>query len=104
MHNHVNSLLSGVIYIDVDEKTGGITFIKNNYDNFPPVLNFEYTERNVVNSSHYTIYPKNKDICIFPSSLEHAVNINNSTKTRYSLVFTAFVRGKFGRGQSELSV
>ena len=91
-HNHVNSVFSGVFYIDVTEESPGLTFI--NHRN--PM--FHITPRNFNNfNCQRGILKVNKgDVVIFPSELFHEVSTNRTPTKRISLAFNSFIRGSIG--------
>jgi len=96
-HNHSNSLISGVYYIDTTPEDS-ITFISNNNDTITnnPTLQIDVSTYNVTNSNIWTVPVKNNDIIFFPSTLFHEVSPNNSNKNRISLSFNVFVKGTLG--------
>lgn len=72
-HTHSNSLVSGVFYINCDEKFDNIKFLNDKHQ----TINLEVKEFNLWNSSTWTFPIKNKQIILFPSSLDHMVEIKN---------------------------
>ena len=96
-HNHSNSLISGVYYIDTTPEDS-ITFISNNNDTITnnSTLQIDVSEFNITNSNMWTVPVKNNDIIFFPSTLFHEVSPNNSSKNRISLSFNVFVKGTLG--------
>jgi len=105
-HYHPNSLLSGCLYLQVEEDTGDLVFQKeSNFMNlFPPVIDMEYTEWNIYNSKEWGLHPKNNMLTIFPSQLKHYVNSNMGDSVRYCLAFNVFVRGELGKTISRLNL
>ena len=100
LHNHNNSILSGVYYIDVEDSLPLITFNKMQ---LPFLLNFIPKEFTLFNSTEWSIPVENGSLVIFPSTLYHYVKPNTSNKTRLSLAFNTFVKGNIGFNQgSEL--
>lgn len=92
-HAHPNSLVSGVLYLNCDEKFDKIIFFKNNsYNTIQP----EYKNFNLWNSDTWYIPVKTGDIIMFPSSLTHMVETKEGNNTRVSLAFNVFVKGSFG--------
>ena len=102
-HIHINSLLSGILYIDVDDKSGDLVFQKeNNYPNlFPPAINVPVKERNIFNSKSWSFTPTVGQIFIFPSTLSHSVNNSMSDNFRYCIAFNLFPTGSFGIEEPE---
>lgn len=97
MHKHHNSLLSGVLYIDVVEGIDTITFLD---ERSKGILFFDVDEYNTHNSETWWIPIKSGDIVIFPSSLFHQVEMTNGKKTRISLSFNTFVKGHIGNNMN----
>jgi len=97
-HEHSNSYISGIVYLDVFENSGNLIFKKeNNWTNiFPKVPLIDFEEYNEINSTTWTYVPKNGDIYLFPSFLKHRVEKNLNKKNRYSLAFNFLPSGKFG--------
>lgn len=96
-HNHSNSIISGVYYIDTtDDST--ITFLSQNTSNITnnPTLTLDVNNYNLANSSSWQVPVTNNDIIYFPSTTLHEVSPNTSTKNRISLAFNCFVKGSFG--------
>lgn len=97
-HDHVNSLISGVYYIECPMNSGNIVFHKDkSFTNlFPRTLAFEYSEWVPWNCEAWSITPNEGDIILFPSTITHSVLANQSYSPRYSLAFNIFPRGKLG--------
>jgi uncharacterized protein (TIGR02466 family) len=92
LHNHPNSFLSGVFYIQVDPINDSITF--NKELNF--LFSVPFTEPNMFNSNAWDYKPKNGDLLIFPSNLLHEVPIKKTDGTRISISFNTFIKGSIG--------
>jgi len=91
-HSHPNSLVSGVFYINSDEKFDKIKFFKDEYK----TINLEVKEYNIFNSNSWWFSVKTGDIILFPSSLSHMVETKDGDNTRVSLAFNVFIKGKIG--------
>lgn len=91
-HDHPQSLVSGVLYINADKDFDKIKFFKNDYEFFRPRIK----EFNLFNSSSWWFAVKTGDIILFPSSLTHDVEIKKGDNTRISLAFNTFVKGVIG--------
>jgi uncharacterized protein (TIGR02466 family) len=94
-HQHPNSLVSGVFYINADEKLDKIKFFKEDYQ----PIKLEIKEYNLFNSSSWWFTVKTGDIVLFPSSLTHMVETKEGDNTRVSLAFNVFVEGKIGNNK-----
>jgi uncharacterized protein (TIGR02466 family) len=87
-HAHANSIISGLIYLDVSDDCPPIVFKDPRaYRNF--VL---YTQGKKLNdieslSPNYVVKPKTGMILMWPSWMEHEVPISNSINPRTTLVF-----------------
>ncbi len=93
IHNHSNSIFSGVYYIDVEDTVPLITF---NRMQPPFLLNFIPKEFTIFNAMEWSIPVENNSLIIFPSTLYHYVKPNLQKKTRVSIVFNSFVKGNIG--------
>ena len=91
-HEHPNSFVSGVLYIQANNTKDKIYFYKNGYQQikFPP------SEWNVWNSDSWWFDVGTCDLVLFPSSLTHMVQTVESDQTRISLAFNTFPVGNVG--------
>lgn len=106
-HFHSNSLVSGVLYLKVNPKSGAICFHKaTDYINvFPNLICIDYGPQTDYNAKTVATTPKPFDIILFPSVLTHSVLANESGEDRYSLAFNVFCKGTTGAGgNSELTL
>jgi uncharacterized protein (TIGR02466 family) len=105
-HMHGNSVLSGVVYLQTDDKSGKITFYKaDGYSNlFTSTVVIPINEWNIYNSENWAVQPHSNSILLFPSTLRHSVEENQSSEDRLSLAFNCFVRGTFGSYGSKLII
>ena len=103
-HDHTNSVISGVLYLDCDEHSGNIVFHRSTYwqNLFPRNTWIEFEDYKPHNSSEWKILPKPGDILFFPSQLVHSVEQNKSQMERYALAFNFYPRGKLGNGDCEV--
>tara|TARA_R110000822_G_scaffold33411_2_gene95261 strand:- start:27 stop:626 length:600 start_codon:yes stop_codon:yes gene_type:complete len=91
-HNHPNSLVSGILYLNANEKFDKVEFYKDDYNMIKPeIKNF-----NFFNSESWWLPVKTGQIMLFPSSLSHSVSIKKGTNTRVSLAFNVFIKGGVG--------
>ena len=95
-HQHPNSLVSGVFYINCDDKFDKIKFFKDGYKTIKP----EIKDWNIWNSESWWFPVKTGDIIMFPSSLTHMVETKEGTNTRISLAFNVFIKGTVGINKS----
>jgi len=96
-HQHPNSLVSGVLYIDSDEKFDKIYFYK---DNIYKTIKPQTKDWNLWNSESWWFPVKTGDIIMFPSSLTHMVETKQGTNTRISLAFNVFIKGTIGNNKN----
>ncbi len=91
-HQHQNSFISGVLYLNVNEHSGSITF----EDFRDQQIKVPCTEYNLLNGKAYTVNPVNGLILLFPSKLWHVVGKNKSKQKRNSLAFNVMPVGTVG--------
>lgn len=97
-HNHPNSLLSGVVYLNVPVDSGnhaGINFETDHH--IFKGFNFEYhsNKPNKYNVRTTYVPVKTGDIILFPSWIDHYVTPNESeTDSRKIISFNTFLKGK----------
>ena len=92
IHEHPNSLISGVLYINADEKYDKIKFHDKQYNCFK-ITPKDY---NMYNSNSWWFPVKKTDLVLFPSSTTHSVENKEGDNTRVSLAFNVFVKGILG--------
>ena len=98
-HKHVNSIISSVIFIKGEMCP--ITFYNSERNLFGNLLSFEdFTAPNENNNSRVYFNNQNGKLFLFPSTLMHSVERNNSDVERISLSFNTFIRGKLGSDSS----
>ena len=59
-------------------------------------IRIPYTESNIFNLESYVITPVENQLVLFPSTLQHSVDINMSENERYAISFNVFPIGKLG--------
>jgi len=91
-HAHPNSLVSGVFYINCDEKHDKIKFFNDKYS----TIKLEIKDWNIWNSETWWFSVKTGDVILFPSSLTHMVETKQGDNTRISLAFNVFIKGTVG--------
>jgi uncharacterized protein (TIGR02466 family) len=101
-HEHPNSYLSAVFYINADKTYDKIKFYKMGYQTILPTVR----EYNYYNSLAWSFPVETLDIVIFPSYLSHCVEFKKGKNTRTSLAFNIFIKGKVGseRALTELTI
>jgi uncharacterized protein (TIGR02466 family) len=92
-HEHPNSMLSGVFYINADKNNDKINF----YDRTYRQIFLEVEKYNQFNSSNWWFAVESGQIILFPSSLTHMVETKKGNNTRISLAFNVFVKGTLGK-------
>jgi len=95
-HEHPNSLVSGVFYINANKDNDRIKFFKKEYQQ----IKFEIKEYNIYNSLSWWLPVETSQVILFPSSLTHSVEVKQGTNTRISLAFNVFIKGIFGNDVS----
>ena len=90
-HIHVNSIVSGVIYLSPNPSP---FMVFRKQDNYPlrPLI----SKMTPYNSPMRSIDVEQGDIILFPSQTPHGVNVNNTRETRISLAFNTFYKGVLG--------
>jgi uncharacterized protein (TIGR02466 family) len=97
-HIHHNSLISGVLYLNVPEASADLVFHRDvlTLIPFPPALDLDMDSFNIYNCKSWGHKPKTNEICLFPSVVSHSVEFNHSDEERSCLSFNVFVRGNIG--------
>lgn len=91
-HEHPNSFISGVFYVNADKAKDKIYFYKNGYQQLKlPTENY-----NLYNSDSWWFEVGTCDLVLFPSSLTHMVQTTDSEDTRISIAFNTFLKGYVG--------
>ena len=99
-HNHANSIISGVFYIQT-LKNDFIALHDPNYfaKSFMYIIPETHHE---YNTNVYQMPVKALDLILFPSWMEHEVRPTKTTENRVSLSFNTFIEGFVGQ-REELS-
>jgi uncharacterized protein (TIGR02466 family) len=95
-HQHPNSLVSGVFYINCHKEHDKIKFFNESYK----TLKLEIKDWNLWNSESWWFTVKTGDVILFPSSLTHMVETKQGDNTRISLAFNVFIKGTIGNNKS----
>ena len=92
-HEHPNSVVSGVLYLDTDKKADQIVFSHPiRYQQIQP----DVGKFNMWNSDSWWIPVETGELFMFPSSLTHQVVTKKGNNTRISLAFNTFYKGTLG--------
>ncbi|MBI91029.1 MAG: hypothetical protein CMQ48_03790 [Gammaproteobacteria bacterium] len=91
-HTHPNSVVSGVLYVNV-ARNDGINFYRNEENLW---FELEPSETNYYNSYKIHVATKVGDLVLFPSSVKHGVNKVTEDIKRVSLSFNTFFSGEMG--------
>jgi uncharacterized protein (TIGR02466 family) len=91
-HEHPNSVVSGVLYINSNEQHDKIKFFKNKYNQ----ISFMHKELNLFNCGTWFFPVHTGMLLLFPSSLTHRVDFKEGDNLRTSLAFNTFVKGAIG--------
>ena len=95
-HVHPNSIISGVMYFQINEKLPPISFSKERQDG----VKLDPIKYNHMNSESFMLPCKTGELILFPSSLKHSVPINQSEEDRISVSFNTFCIDAIGSEQS----
>ena len=81
-HTHPDSIISGALYLNVDENSSSLYFVNPNP--YSEYLAYFYNPEKLSYLNFKTIYlkPKNGDLILFPSWLKHGSEDINQTKYR----------------------
>ena len=101
IHNHTNSIISGVWYIS-SPKNSGKLLVYNEKMLFGKFLEFPVEKFNEFNSSFRGFTPQKGDLILFPSDLKHDVTPNKSDEERFSLAFNYMLRGDLKSGANTI--
>lgn len=92
IHYHYNSIISGTFYLSAGENDNIVFHRKAELS----LLAMKRSSFNIWNSDLWKVQVKNNTIVLFPSSLYHSVDKNESDYERVSIAFNVFARGEFG--------
>lgn len=105
-HIHHNSLISGVLYLQVSESSGELVFHRDIYSivPFPAALDLDMDSFNLYNCKSWGHKPQVNDICLFPSAVMHSADLNQSGEERCCLAFNLFARGELIGSDHKLTI
>lgn len=101
-HSHLNSIASAVFYLQVPPDSGKFLAFAPMYRNL--MIRDNLVENNQWNSDYYYYEPQQYQLYLFPSTMQHSVEPNNSNLSRISLSFNTFYRTKIGSEAHELDI
>ena len=91
-HEHPNSFISGVFYVQAQKDIDKIFFYKNGYQQIKlPSDNY-----NLYNSDSWWLGVETGQLILFPSHLTHMVQTVETDETRISISFNTFLKGYIG--------
>ena len=99
-HEHPNSFISGVFYVNAIKNEDMIKF----YKDFLPMYQINHNQPNNYNSGDVTILVETGDLVLFPSNFQHNVPPTTSKETRISISFNTFIRGNLGDEDSSTAL
>lgn len=105
-HVHVNSMFSGVVYLEVPKDSGDIIFsIPSMIPTYATnTVNLDIVDSNIYNMREFPITPEKGMILIFPSHIPHYVTHSKALTHRYSVAFNYFLKGSVGYDESRLTL
>ena len=95
-HVHPNSIVSGVMYFQINEKSPPISFSKSIQDG----MKLDPIKYNHINSESFMLPCKAGELILFPSSLKHSVPTNQGEEDRISVSFNTFSIDTLGSEQA----
>lgn len=101
-HEHRNSWISGVLYINGGPKWG--PFAIHAPLDYRPAILVSPDEFNEYNTQVYEIEPVPGRLILFQSNLRHRIFWHHGDSARYSLAFNTYPVGLFGNRDSVVSV
>jgi uncharacterized protein (TIGR02466 family) len=94
-HEHPNSFISGVFYVQTQKDIDKIYFYKSGYQQIKlPTDNY-----NLYNSESWWLGVQTGQLILFPSYLTHMVQTVQTDETRISISFNTFLKGYIGDDQ-----
>lgn len=105
-HAHSNSLVSGSLYFaPLPDPPARVIFDKHiMYQRLE--LNPAPEKQNIYNTPVNVVTPKQGEVLLFPSEINHLVESNQSSEDRWAIAFNCFIEGTLGnyRDVSELKL
>ena len=97
--SHQNSLLTGILFFDVQKDCPSLIFEKEG-SSFDPTVSFF----NQFNMKKAAILPKQDYLVLFNSSLRFKFSLNRSKKVHHNLMFTTMPVGPLGEKTTSLGL
>jgi uncharacterized protein (TIGR02466 family) len=91
-HEHPNSVISGVFYVQAVKDVDRLYFFKSGYQQ----IKIPAEKYNLHNSDSWWLGVETGQLLLFPSSLSHQVSEVTTTETRISISFNTFLKGHIG--------
>lgn len=95
VHTHPNSVVSGVLYINLAPQDG-INFYRNEDNIWYELVR---QQDNYYNAYQYFVQSSVGDLLLFPSNVRHGVREVTADVQRVSLSFNTFFSGQLGRNE-----
>ena len=92
IHNHPNSIVSGVFYLNLKSEMPQITF----YKDFCSAFSLDQKYITDFTIDYFSMIAETGTLLLFPSHLKHSVPENKSTEDRISLSFNTFCSKSLG--------
>ena len=89
-HNHPRAHLSGVYYVKVPDENSQIIFYDPRTANTMIPMDHEITENDIDLWGRVYVTPKEGQLILFPSYLDHSVEMNCAEEDRISISFNFF--------------
>ena len=92
-HSHSNSVVSGSLYYcELPEPNANMVF--NRHRGYQQLeLSPDRQKRNIYNTTANSVEPKQGEVILFSSSLQHLVEKNKSAQPRYSIALDKRIKG-----------
>jgi uncharacterized protein (TIGR02466 family) len=90
-HSHKNSIISGVLYLE-PESPSSIIFFKET----PSIFQLAKNTQHEYNAEQFSVSTKRGMLLLFPSDLQHSVQVNTANEERLSIAFNTFYSGVLG--------
>lgn len=101
-HNHPNSIVSGVFYVQIDSDAS--EFLVHRHMNSAALIIDPLPDYHTEwNTDHISLRPKSGDLYLFKSQTLHSVTQNRSSMPRISLSFNTFFQGDFYADTNKLA-